>query len=858
MTSLGWKFVIYSFIIFALNVDLQIINGDSMCERKSKEKNRYRICFSDDNIWCDLSLRKIIPQPKDMEKLSVRRKASTAIGLFINDSCVASLEKNDLVGYPKIRVINLANNSIETIPKAVFENNKDLERIDLSVNLITDISQQAFAGLTKLTYLKLDNNRITGIQSGTFSILAASLQFLSIQNNQLASIDIGQFNGLKNLETLNLKDNRISHIDGSAFFSLNSINELYLDGILIREFTNNMFDGLENLEILSISNNEHFDKLPDGFGKNFRNLRTLNISSNNLGNLNSDSFDDMKKLEKLDLGNNSLTEVSEALFLKNTYLTFIDLSHNYIEDIPKETFQHLRQLMTLLLQNNKLSTPHKEWFAQLVKQIDQRMIEVNISGNEWNCDCNILEFWDFAENLKRSRSTTSTTLADQLEIKCRSPKLVKDDILNTNVALHIKNRDSQQCKKSSTTKAYPISSREQQTPKKITIITNTTTSTTPITPSKAQTINTPKLLQVQNEHSTDKPTSIVTETQIGEKSNLKAIIIALGAVIVIIILGVLMWCRCRRLPLFQAKLNSKKQRNDSGEPFLDPNDAILMRESSQEPFSSDSSIEGGIVLQRINPRQGRLPSIPTQISICPSRSSINDQYHQSNLTYQSVAPFTTPDHTQLQHQTYPQMPLPSVPQAPYPSGHQVMITPSPAYSIPPSMSQVTRPKEIRTGYGSLGPALWENNNNTAKFDDIRLETINERLPRVHKKSLCENCGHESMLEAITRPKRLYTSESSVGEVLDSLEADLSRRNKPVRYNSMEDVFESCESLAAETKPKLPVSIPLSSLLSENSNADSNEALQSIEFFSIETRADGDGAEARNSLFSSLNQNPPIS
>ena len=70
------------------------------------------------------------------------------------------------------------------------------------------LSNGDFAGLTGLTRLKLDFNRLTTLPAGIFSGLSA-LTLLRLDDNQLSSLPSGIFAGLTSLTTLNLSGNSL-------------------------------------------------------------------------------------------------------------------------------------------------------------------------------------------------------------------------------------------------------------------------------------------------------------------------------------------------------------------------------------------------------------------------------------------------------------------------------------------------------------------------------------------------------------------------------------------------------------------------------------------------------------------------
>ena len=124
---------------------------------------------------------------------------------------------------------------------------------------------------TPTTELYLDDNQISSIESGDFSGLT-NLTRLDLDSNQISSIESGDFSGLTNLtalnlcrqpaiehrigrlqrtdesdDTLDLYDNQISSIESGAFSGLTNLTTLYLDSNQISSIESGDFSGLTNL-----------------------------------------------------------------------------------------------------------------------------------------------------------------------------------------------------------------------------------------------------------------------------------------------------------------------------------------------------------------------------------------------------------------------------------------------------------------------------------------------------------------------------------------------------------------------------------------------------------------------------------
>lgn len=101
--------------------------------------------------------------------------------------------------------LRLASANIETLQSLTLS--RDLVDIDFNQNSIARISNGSFQGLTSLERLSLVSNSIEHIENGAFEGLI-SLKVVDLAHNSLKSLDFVLFNGLHSIEFLYLNENR--------------------------------------------------------------------------------------------------------------------------------------------------------------------------------------------------------------------------------------------------------------------------------------------------------------------------------------------------------------------------------------------------------------------------------------------------------------------------------------------------------------------------------------------------------------------------------------------------------------------------------------------------------------------------
>ena len=136
---------------------------------------------------------------------------------------------------------------MKTITKNKFRNFKELRKIDLSRNKLTQIEDGTFAVNTNLRYLVLSNNLITDFSEDSFP---GTLTRLDLDGNRLKYLKADMFQKLKNLQFLFLQDNQITTIEEKTFKLDTQLRRLQLNGNNITSclWLNYLFKSLEDLE----------------------------------------------------------------------------------------------------------------------------------------------------------------------------------------------------------------------------------------------------------------------------------------------------------------------------------------------------------------------------------------------------------------------------------------------------------------------------------------------------------------------------------------------------------------------------------------------------------------------------------
>ena len=226
--------------------------------------------------------------------------------------------------------------------------------LDLNDKNITSLKVGDFDGLTNLTELHLNGNALTSLPSGIFDELK-KLKEIYLGGNALTSLPSGIFDELKKLENLTLSSNALTSLPSGIFDELKKLEEIYLSGNALTTLPSGIFDELKNLDLCYLGNNA-LTSLPSGVFDELKNLTAMSLSTNALTALPSDIFDGLKNLKKIALDTNAFTTLPSDLFEELTKLEEIFLGGNALTSLPSGILNGLEDLKLFYLGRNGLTT----------------------------------------------------------------------------------------------------------------------------------------------------------------------------------------------------------------------------------------------------------------------------------------------------------------------------------------------------------------------------------------------------------------------------------------------------------------------------------------------------------------------
>ncbi|XP_055299404.1 uncharacterized protein LOC129566979 [Sitodiplosis mosellana] len=169
----------------------------------------------------------------------------------------------------KLTFLDVSKNNIKEIPSLIFMNAKTLTHVDFSCNKIVQIDAVAFSGATKIEHLDLSRNNLTHIKEHTFDKLS-ELKLLNLSFNSIGDLKIDTFIHLlkptntssvqagtllhqSHLVTLDLSENALKTLDFTLHYpiqyELRTLNISKNQLSSLNGFRNSLFPQLTSLDI---------------------------------------------------------------------------------------------------------------------------------------------------------------------------------------------------------------------------------------------------------------------------------------------------------------------------------------------------------------------------------------------------------------------------------------------------------------------------------------------------------------------------------------------------------------------------------------------------------------------------------
>ena len=257
-----------------------------------------RICLTEKRIGEVFKQLHLVSNKSNVETLKIERTS------------IVNLNGNVLNGFVNLIDLDLSHCSLMVLENGIFEPLSHLKSINLGFNLISSIANDLFRNNRELNRIILKSNVLVNVNEAAFSGLT-HLETLDLSYNHISKLET-EFSNCPNLKTIFLNNNEIQQIVSSRTFTqLGNLTNLDLNSNKIQEI---YFECSKTLCYLNLSNNE-IRKLQLYYFLSLTNLKVLNLKNNSItGSITDLKFKNNAKLLDLDLSNNRNVEIGKNAF----------------------------------------------------------------------------------------------------------------------------------------------------------------------------------------------------------------------------------------------------------------------------------------------------------------------------------------------------------------------------------------------------------------------------------------------------------------------------------------------------------------------------------------------------------------
>lgn len=344
----------------------------------------------------------------------------TTLDLDMNP--LRELRRGVLQDVPTLRSLVLGEAQLTDLEGDALEQLEQLEEIKILDGSNLTLHRGAFSSLTALHRILIKSTTLHQLPPKLLQNLKA-ITSIELITCRLQKLPEQLFRDQVNLETLSLSDNKIANLPETLFRTMKKLKYLDLSKNEIQVLENNLFAGHNDLVTFDASSNRLATIEANAF-LGTPNLQTVNLDSNNLTLISdpreeepASPFKYLRKLETLKLSRNKIPTVMSDWRISLIFnLKSIDLSSNNITTLKKKDTQFFGKQRTVDFRHNNITTIE-------LGDDHGNSATLLLDDNPYNCDCHLFPILNY------TRKHATKLKLDSAE--CYAPQNLKGKLLNT-------------------------------------------------------------------------------------------------------------------------------------------------------------------------------------------------------------------------------------------------------------------------------------------------------------------------------------------------------------------------------------------------------------------------------------------
>ncbi|EDW85128.1 uncharacterized protein Dwil_GK12778 [Drosophila willistoni] len=286
------------------------------------------------------NLRILLLSENNIEEIdeSTFNYASELQFLFLRGNRLSRLNRKSFKGLRKLQHLDLSGNRLTELAVGIFDDLERLQQIDLSDNQLSFLGNELFGQNSHLLTVNLNTNHLRAIEENAFRRSTNSPPLLAVDlshNNQLnvllLNLNAGDLRARNcSLDRVNLYGS-VTNVD----LSDNRLRELYftqpeiLERLILRNNSLGQLSSLTRvprLRYLDVGDNPGLGDLPENWQTPA--LQYLDISNTGQQQLDIDALKGMPQLRKLNISSNNISQIDPPSFMELSHLTHFYLHAN--------------------------------------------------------------------------------------------------------------------------------------------------------------------------------------------------------------------------------------------------------------------------------------------------------------------------------------------------------------------------------------------------------------------------------------------------------------------------------------------------------------------------------------------------
>ena len=268
-----------------------------------------------------------------------------------------------------LSVLSLSNNRLTSLDQ--IGKLWSLTHLNVDNNLIESIPDAAFQPLYELEVLSMRGNRLTTIEQSTLNGLEQKCTQLDLSSNYIESVHPDSFHRLKNIRRLNLSNNTIKELVLPP--TMDQLTELLLSNNQLTKFPGGLYN-MRSINVLSLHNNL-IDSMPSFDISSESGVRVVDLSHNRLRIVDQVHF--VGSLNVVNISGNELTDIDADVLADATFISELSLSSNALGRLPVAVTLAVDRIARLYADRCSL-TSLDNW---VVSSPTTRLVELSLSAN---------------------------------------------------------------------------------------------------------------------------------------------------------------------------------------------------------------------------------------------------------------------------------------------------------------------------------------------------------------------------------------------------------------------------------------------------------------------------------------------